>query len=99
VDENAHDDYDTTCENKRLMEISKDLNHRPIIFIRFNPDSYILGGKKITSCWKVNKLGHMQLVKSKQKEWEERINKLLETINYWINNPSEKTINLIHLFY
>jgi hypothetical protein len=23
------------------MEISKDFNHRPIIFIRFNPDSYL----------------------------------------------------------
>ena len=40
VDENQHNDYDSTCENKRLMELSKDVGHRNIIFIRFNPDDY-----------------------------------------------------------
>ena len=35
VDENQHTDYDCSCENKRVMELSQDLGHRPIIFIRF----------------------------------------------------------------
>ena len=39
VDENQHTDYDCSCENKRLMELSQDVGHRPIIFIRFNPDN------------------------------------------------------------
>ena len=38
VDENAHVGY--SCENKRLMKLSKDVFHRPIVFIRFNPDAY-----------------------------------------------------------
>jgi hypothetical protein len=38
IDENQHTDYDCSCENKRLMEISQDIGHRPVIFIRFNPD-------------------------------------------------------------
>ena len=40
IDENKHTDYDCSCENKRLMELSQDLQHRPIVFIRFNPDNY-----------------------------------------------------------
>lgn len=37
VDENQHEGYGNSCENKRLMEISQDLGFRPIIFIRLNP--------------------------------------------------------------
>jgi len=36
IDENAHAVYDCSCENKRLMELSQDVGHRPIVFIRFN---------------------------------------------------------------
>ena len=71
-----------------------------IIFIRFNPDDYInQEGVLVKSCWKVNKLGVMQIVRSKQKEWEERIENLNEQIHYWINNPTEKTIEIVELFY
>jgi hypothetical protein len=48
IDENQHIDYDCSCENKRIMELSQDLNHRPIIFIRFNPDDYLIKDKMIT---------------------------------------------------
>ena len=51
IDENKHTDYECSCENKRVMEISQDVGHRPIVFIRFNPDDYEDNGKKITSCW------------------------------------------------
>jgi hypothetical protein len=37
VDENQHQGYENICENKRLMELSLDVGHRPIVFIRFNP--------------------------------------------------------------
>ena len=49
------------------MELSKDLQHRPIVFIRFNPDDYTnQAGEKIKSCWKLNKLGVLQVVKTKK---------------------------------
>ena len=100
VDENKHTDYDCSCENKRLMELSQDLQHRPIIFIRFNPDDYInQEGTLVKSCWKLNKLGVMQIMKSKEKEWEERINTLKQQIQYWIDNSTDKTIEIIQLFY
>jgi hypothetical protein len=41
VDENKHSSYDCSCENKRLMLLSQDVGHRPIVFLRFNPDDYI----------------------------------------------------------
>jgi hypothetical protein len=100
TDENQHIDYNSTCENKRLMELSQDLQHRPIVFIRFNPDDYTnQDGILVKSCWKLNKLGVMQITKTKQKEWEERIETLKQQIQYWIDNPTEKTIEIIELFY
>jgi hypothetical protein len=100
VDENKHTDYDCSCENKRLMELSQDLQHRPIIFIRFNPDDYTnQEGTLVKSCWKLNKLGVIQIMKTKEKEWEERINTLKQQIQYWIDNSTNKTIEIIQLFY
>ena len=100
VDENKHDTYDCSCENKRLMEISQDVGHRPIVFIRFNPDNYVdKDGKKISSCWKVNGYGVMQVSKTKIVEWEERIKELLSQIQYWVDNTTEKTVETIELFY
>jgi hypothetical protein len=101
VDENQHNNYENICENKRTMEISQDLNHRPIIFIRFNPDNYIdTLGKTLTSCWKMNqKTGLLQVSKSKAKEWFERMDRLIREIEYWIGNKSEKVIRVINLFY
>jgi len=100
IDENKHTGYDCSCENKRLMELSQDLGHRPIIFIRFNPDGYTnQEDVLVKSCWKLNKLGIMTIVKNKQNEWEQRIDKLKQQIQYWIDNPSEKIIEIIELFY
>ena len=67
VDENQHIGYDCSCENKRIMELSQDLGHRPIVFIRFNPDGYKKGETNITSCWGVDKKGICVVKKSKKK--------------------------------
>jgi hypothetical protein len=100
VDENQHINYDCSCENKRLMEISQDLQHRPIVFIRFNPDNYINHqGILVKSCWKLNKFGVMQIIKTKENEWKQRIECLKNQIQYWIDNPCEKTIEIVELFY
>jgi hypothetical protein len=101
VDENQHQDYDCTCQNKRIMELSQDLGHRPIVFIRFNPDDYKKDGKNITSCWGCDKNGICVVKKSKQKEWLERLNTLEDQIKYWTDpeNMTDKTIEIIQLFY
>lgn len=100
IDENKHSDYDCSCENKRVMEISQDVGHRTIVFIRFNPDEYIDDNeKKITSCWSQNNQGIMTIEKCKTKEWEERINVLTNQIQYWVDNKTNKTVETIQLFY
>jgi hypothetical protein len=100
VDENKHSSYDCICENKRLMQISQDLQHRPIVWIRFNPDGYVnQEGINIRSCWKENKQGIMQIMTTKEKEWEERIEALKIQVQYWIDNKTTKTIEIIELFY
>jgi hypothetical protein len=100
VDENKHDTYDCSCENKRLMELSQDVGHRPIVFIRFNPDQYIdHKGNKISSCWHLDGRGFMVVPKSRADEWEHRINCLKTTINYWVDNPTDKTVEIVELFY
>ena len=101
VDENQHTDYECSCENKRIMELSQDLGHRPIVFIRFNPDDYDKNGTNITSCWGQDKKGICVVKQSKKIEWEQRLNALKENINYWINqeNITNKTIETIQLFY
>jgi hypothetical protein len=96
VDENEHINY--SCENKRMMEISYDLGHPNIVFIRFNPDAYINNeGKKIKSCWKVNKSG-ICVIDSKNK-WKERLDNLKNLIEYWLNNIPEKHITIEKLYY
>ena len=100
IDEYKHAEYECSCENKRIMEISQDVGHRPIVFIRFNPDGYTdVNDKKITSCWSLNKLGIMTIKNNKQKEWIERIILLHRQIQYWIDNVPEKMIETIQLFY
>ena len=101
IDENQHICYEKSCENKRIMILSQDIGHRPIIFIRFNPDDYIEYGINKHSCWTFDKNGISKIKKSYIKEWSERLETLKNTINYWIDNKniSEKTIELIYLFF
>ena len=101
IDETQHTDYDCSCQNKRIMELSQDLGHRPIIFIRFNPDDYEKDGINITSCWGQDGKGICVVKKSKKSEWTQRLNTLEEQINYWINptNMTNKTIETIQLYY
>ena len=77
-----------------------DLQHRPTVFIRFNPDAYTdKDGGRVRSCWRLNKMGIMTVPKTKRVEWNERINLLLSRIQYWIDHPPTKTIEIDSLFF
>jgi hypothetical protein len=56
---------------------------------------------KITSCWGINGHGLCTIKQSKKKEWNERLDVLKQQIEYWIHpdNKTEKTIEIIQLFY
>ena len=100
IDENQHNNYDCSCENKRLMEISQDIGHRPLVFVRFNPDAYINSkNENIKSCWKSNQSGIFIINKESNKDWINRLKILENQINYWINNETNKTLEVVHLFY
>jgi hypothetical protein len=101
IDENQHSNYECSCENKRIMELSQDLQHRPIIFIRFNPDKYESNGVKIDSCWGLDGRGMCAVKKTKKLEWQERLDSLSLQIEYWLKpeNITDKMIETIHLFY
>ncbi len=102
VDENQHNDYDTTCENKRIMELSKDVNHIPIVFIRFNPDDYIdSSDTKIKSCFAISRTELCSVNKKNEKEWNRRLSILKKTLEFHLKeeNKSDKTITIISLFY
>jgi hypothetical protein len=101
VDENQHIEYNCSCENKRIMELSQDVGHRPIVFIRFNPDKYLIGTNTIKSCWGINSKGISIIKKNKKKEWNKRLETLKKQIEYWIHpdNYTNKTVEIIQLFY
>jgi hypothetical protein len=102
IDEEQHSGYETTCENKRIMQLSVDVQHRPIVFVRFNPDSYIDNhGKKVTSCWSVNKNGICVIKKTKNNEWRYRLEELSKHVKHWTTpeNRSCKMVHTVQLFY
>jgi hypothetical protein len=102
IDENQHTDYDCSCENKRIMELSQDVGHRPIVFIRFNPDDYTHeNGKNISSCCGQDGNGICVIKKTKKVEWETRLQQLNYQIQYWCDplNRTNKTVEVVQLFY
>lgn len=100
IDENCHSTYEEKCENKRIMEISRDLAHRPIVFIRFNPDAYTnKNGDKISSCWRQYKNGLCGVPKNKKEEWDKRIEVLIKEIKKWFDVVPDKTITIVNLFF
>jgi hypothetical protein len=96
-DENQH--RDTSCENKRMMELFQDFNNRPVVFIRFYPDSYINeDGKKVLSSFKMHKALDVPVIRE-PKEWVGRLNVLKETICKWLNVIPSKEVTYEYLFY
>ena len=88
-DENKHQGY--SCENKRTMQLFQDLGNRPIVFLRFNPDSYKRNNKIIEGCFNKNKINEL--------EWNKRINKLKKYINFYLTTIPTKEIEIEELFY
>ena len=48
---------------------------------------------------KENQILKEEIEKSKQNEWEERLDCLKNLIKYWIENPTEKCLEIVELFY
>ena len=88
VDEHQHDVYDCTCENRRLMEIFRDLGMaKPIVVIRFNPDAYVSRESRVAaSCWTVTRDRGIAIVAPRhRKAWERRLEVLSNTVRHYID--------------
>ena len=97
VDENQHKDYNTICDNKRTMLISQDLDHRPIVFIRVNPDKYVTDGKTIPSAFTLTKATGK--LKVKPKVLKHRIDTTLRAIEKHCNAIPDQMITVESLFF
>lgn len=98
IDEHQHASY--SCENKRMMQLSTDVGHRPIVFIRFNPDDYVdADGLKHTSCFGIDKQGVTTVKKCKLLEWEQRLSTLRGTVGHWMRDRTPKTVEVVSLFF
>ena len=101
IDENQHESYDCSCENKRIMQLFQDIGMRPITFVRFNPDKYYdHKNKLVSSCWGLTESKGICVVKEgKRKEWEMRLSVLNEHVHHVCEKGGDKEIDAIQLFY
>ena len=95
VDEHGHMPYDKSCEEVRMMELSEDIAHRPLVFIRFNPDKTSSG----PGCWGYDETGRAVVKKKRAIEWQERLAALTAKITFWLSTIPDKTVELIKLYY
>jgi hypothetical protein len=101
IDENQHQAYDCTCENRRLMELFQDAGNRPLVMIRFNPDQYYdQREKSVPSCWGYTEKRGLCVVKpNKTAEWVVRLATLKTTLDLVFSQPPTKEVDVIHLYY
>jgi hypothetical protein len=100
IDEYQHNNYETICENKRMMELFIDLKNKPLVIIRFNPDSYVNSkGIEVKSCWSFSRDGLAIINRNKRDDWASRLNKLKENVEYYMENPPKKELEIVYLYY
>jgi hypothetical protein len=99
-DENQHENYE--CENKRNMELFQDLGSRPLVIIRFNPDSFKTNGVTYSGCFQsVSHLYQKKFYNLNEYEWIKRIDILEDVIKKYMNMQDipDKEITIEKLFY
>jgi len=103
-DEYQHKNY--KCENKRTMELFRDLGNRPLVLIRFNPDSYIRKNKeREKGCFKpfinIDDMHRKKFYNIVKEEWNRRIKTIIPIVKEYISLGTfpKKEITIIQLFY
>jgi hypothetical protein len=94
-DEEQHKEYN--CENKRIMELFQDFNNRPMVVLRFNPDSYINeNNKKQKGCFGYSEKNKQLII---YPIFETRIATFINQIKHFIKNIPDKELIIKHYFY
>jgi hypothetical protein len=80
-----------------MMQLFEDCGRRPIVFIRFNPDSYVNSlGKRVPGCFVKNEKGVLRVVKS---SWNPRLRQLVEMMNVVVEEFPTQEVTIKHLFF
>jgi hypothetical protein len=96
IDEDQHSGYDQLCDNRRTMEIFRDLGSRPIVFIRLNPDSYKKNNKRIGGTFSTSRNGEL---KCNNAEFKRRMKALYDVVDVNIKTIPEPAVSCIQLFF
>lgn len=96
LDENEHSGYEEICENRRIMELFIDIGNRPVVILRLNPDAYTKDDEKYASCFSYTTTGVISVDK---KEFEKRLEKFTERMDYWLDNIPNKEVTIEKFFY
>jgi len=103
VDENQHRQYE--CEEKRMIDLYEDTGFRKMVFLRFNPDSYVGTlrfptplsiGTRHPSPFSFTEAGTLSV---DQKEFDHRMQLLNERIQVWKETEPEEQWTVEYLFY
>jgi hypothetical protein len=79
-----------------MMELFEDCGSRPIVFIRFNPDSYEADGKRYKGCFT---LAEDTGLKVDAREFKRRMKEVVEAIERYRVNVPKKEVSVEQLFY
>jgi hypothetical protein len=96
VDENQHKRYDQSCENRRVMELSEDVAHRPVVFVRINPDGYDKDGTRLEGAFALTREG---IPIKRVAEFDLRIQTLKRAVSDAISTVPTRTITTVELFF
>jgi hypothetical protein len=96
VDENQHKNYDKLCDNVRTMEISQDVRHKPVVFIRINPDEYRSKDGYVDGAFTLTANG---VVIKRVAEFDSRLSLLKQTVKDAMATCPDRTITVIKLFF
>lgn len=98
-DEFQHRNHEAICETKRMMELYEDFGFRPIVFIRFNPDSYVdRHGLRFGSCFRYHRSLEIPIICRKD-DWFGRLETLQNRILHHACHVPNKAIISEYLFY
>lgn len=94
-DENRHESETSLQRNRRNLQIWEDIDCRPLVMIRFNPDVYTEEDEKFDSCFKFEK-GKITVNKN---EWKKRFTVLESVLQKYLDNKPTENLTEIYLFY
>lgn len=95
-DEDQHKQSAYLNDSERTEEIFQDLGSRPLVMLRFNPDSYTEDGRRLQGCFSTTESGAFL---PDGREWNWRLKELARAIRLYLKNIPEEEITVKYLFY